>query len=85
MFNRHSPCFSCSQKTAILTKSGCAVQNAVQNLHVLRLNVQHPNTVACDTRSRQIQFSVDDRACRWHRRCQLEEVATSVRRIFLCS
>jgi len=81
MFNRHSPCCSCSKKTAILTKSGCAGQN----LDVLRLKVQHLNAGARDTRSRRIQFSVDDRACRWHRRCQLEEVATSVRRIFLCS
>ena len=33
----------------------------------------------------QIQFQMDDRACRWHRRCQLDEAATSVRRRFFCS
>src|SRR5918992_218981 len=40
-------------KRPILTKSGCAGQN----LDVPRLNVLHLNTGACDTRSRQIQFS----------------------------
>ncbi len=30
----------------------------------------------------QIQARMDDRACRWHRRCQLDEAETSVRRRF---
>jgi hypothetical protein len=50
-----------------------------------RLDVQHRFARAHATLGRRSHFQTDDCACRWHRRCQLDEAETSVRRRFFCS
>ena len=75
MFNRHNPCFILTERQ--FCPEGFRMRR--QHLHAQRL----PS--AARRRDGQVQFRWYDRACRWHRRCQLDEAATSVRRHFFCS